>query len=128
MHWCAQAGGGTRLDHLDDEFGDDLVPVGEQVCLEGGPEFAAISDGELDAWEQIRQEGHEERQVKVDELRLDQVQHGAVHDDLLRGVRVRTLQRAGGAGDGDDEGAQPVVIVILQAATCHIGRACTPSV
>eukprot|EP00976_Prorocentrum_cordatum_P082117 1184688-Prorocentrum_minimum.AAC.1 len=69
--------------------------------------------GQLHPREEVGEQGLEEGQVEVDQLGLDEVLHGAEHDHLLGGVGVHTLHRARRAADGDDEGAQAVVVVVL---------------
>ena len=60
-----------------------LQVVLQQVSFHSQAQGPSRSRGLLHTWEQVTEQGHEEGQVQVHQLGLDQVQHGAVHDQLL---------------------------------------------
>ena len=101
------------LDDLGDEFWHWLEVVSLELVHYGLSESATIVLRELDTREQIREEGHEERQIKVHQLWLDEVHHGSIHDDLLRHVGVGTLERASRSCDRNHKTTETVIVVVL---------------
>lgn len=63
-----------------------------ELSLNGTAQGPGRSRREVYSREQVRQKGHEERQVQIHQLGLDEIKHRPEHDDLLRSLRFRTLE------------------------------------
>ncbi len=60
-----------------------LQVVLDEVSLDGIAQGPSRGGGLLNSREEVAEQSHEEGQVQVDQLGLDEVQHGAVHDQLF---------------------------------------------
>ena len=71
-----------------------LVALAQELPAEGPVELGVGAHGQLEAWEEVREEEAEEPLVVLDELGQVHVPEGAHHDELLVEQRVRALQGA----------------------------------